>query len=93
MSTQRRGAETEVADEEHRRARLQAALRSYESGWESANVPQNIYGDRTCPTDPFLSPFHFTAVPPFVSLLSYMLTIRTAGIGTLRDAQRDLADS
>lgn len=93
MSPQRRGAGTEIADEEHRRVRLSAALESYESMRAPANVPQNIYGDCTCPTDPFLSPFHFTAVPPFMSFLSHMFTIRRAGIRTLRDAQRGLANS
>lgn len=93
MSPQRRDAGTEVADEEHRRVRLSAALGSYESMRAPANVPQNIYGGCTRPTDPFLSPFHFTAATPFMSFLSHMFPIRTAGIRTLRDAQGDLANS
>ena len=93
MSPQHHGAETEVADEKQRRARLQAVLSSYESKWETAKGSQGVCGGTLRPTDPFLSPFHFTAVTPFVSLLSDLLTIRTAGIGTLRDTQRDLANA
>lgn len=93
MSPQRCGPGTEIADEEHRRVRLSAALGSYESMREAANVPQNIYGTCTRPTDPLLSPFHFTAATPFMSFLPHMFPIRTAGIRTLRDAQGYLASS